>query len=141
MTNEVEWRGVLILASESLSCKKLPTFEDRPTVLVKTPVIDRGEVWKRGFGVRRVLRGKVLVYDVNALEGCHSSASGTMVSQVHFLFGVHLMPFLPVGYQRTETVNPFQSDNARIGLICVRIIPANQETAHLEPHNMASDHE
>jgi len=51
------------------------------------------------------------------------------------------MPFLPVGYQRTETVNPFQNDNARIGLICVRIIVGNQETAHLEPHNMAGDHE
>jgi hypothetical protein len=68
------------LASEPLSRKKLPTFEDRSTVLVKTPVVDCGEVWERRFRVRRVLRGEVLVYDVDMLEGCHTSTSGTMVS-------------------------------------------------------------
>ena len=106
----------LILAPKTLSRKKLPTFEDRPTVLVNTPVVDCGEIWERGFRVRRLLRGEVSVYNVDVLEGCHTGASGTVVSQVHFSFGVHLMSFLPIGYQRTKAVDPFQGDNARIGL-------------------------
>ena len=107
---------VLILASEPLSCEKLPTSEDRSTVLVKTPAVDRGEFWERRFWVRRVLRGKILVHDVDGLEWCHASTPSAMVSQIHFPFGVHLMSFLPISYQRTESVNPFQGDDARVRL-------------------------
>ena len=108
--------GLLVLASEPFPRKKLSTFEGWSAVFIKTPTVDCGEVWERGFGVRRVLGGKVLVYDVDVFEGCHTSATGTMVSQVHLLFGIHLMSLLPVSYQCTEAVNPLQGDDTRMGL-------------------------
>lgn len=52
---------------------------------------------------------KVLVHDVDMSEGV-TSASATVMSQVHFLFGI-LMSVLPTSYQRTEAVSPFQGNH------------------------------
>lgn len=134
---------VLVLASETLSRKKLPAFKDRSTVLVNTPVVDCGEVWERGLRIRRVLGGEGLVHNVDVFEGCHTSSSGAVVSQVHFLFGIHLVSFLPISYQCTEAVDPFQGYNARIGLESRkdhRSLLSVGDKTHLEPHNMTGDH-
>ena len=49
----------------------------------------------------------ILIYNMDVLEGYYMSAPGTMVYQVHFSFGVHLVSFFPIGYRCMETVNPF----------------------------------
>ena len=114
--DEIKSENLLILASESLPRKEFPAFKNRPTILIQAQIINSGKVWERGFRVWRVLRWKVLVYDMNVFERRHASTSGAVVSQVHFLFGVHLVSFLPICYQSTQTMDPLQSDDARVRL-------------------------
>ena len=114
--NEVKSGDVLVLASESLPGEEFPAFQNRPTILIQAQIVNPGKVWKRGFRVWRVLRGEVLVYDMNVFERRHASTSGAVVSQVHFLFGVHLVSFLPIRYQSAQTMDPLQSDDARVRL-------------------------
>ena len=57
-----------------------------------------------------------MVHNVDMLERCDAGTPGTVVGKVHFLLGVHLVPFFPIRYQRTETMNPFEGDDARMRL-------------------------
>ena len=63
-----------------------------------------------------------MVHNVNVFERSNAGTPGTEVGKVHFLLGVHLVPFFPICYQRAEAVDPFEGDDARMCLDQYKII-------------------